>query len=163
MTTAMITNSFTGLVRVLCMLLTVVILAEFIYHFLFSQVSEEARGNDSFNPSRSKLLFSEVFCNTKENSVCNPYRFKKPKLIAQAMGFIFFIHPGRDRFAFVKYACNNHSLAGNNYSSAERFFNSDNNFFSIHPRNDHATALRQNDVTGKTIVNGTLQNLTTCL
>lgn len=97
MTTAMITNSFTGLVRAEGILLSVTVLAGFIYFLLFSEVSEE---NDLFNPSRSKLLFSGVFFNAKENSVCNPYRFKKPELIAKAMSFIF-LYPDKYRFAFI--------------------------------------------------------------
>ena len=91
----MITACFTGLVRAVGILLSVIISAEFIYFLLFSGLPEEARENYLFNPSRSKLLFSGVFYSAKENSVCNPYRFKKPKLIAQALSFIF-LYPNTD-------------------------------------------------------------------
>jgi hypothetical protein len=100
MTTAMMTASFTGLVRAIGMLLTVIILAEFIYILLFSELLTEAGENDVFNPSRSKLLFSGACNSAKENRVYNPNRLKKAKLIAKAMGFIFFMQPGKN-YSFI--------------------------------------------------------------
>jgi hypothetical protein len=94
MTTAMITDCFTGLVRAVGILLSLIISAECIYFLLFSEKSEEARESYLNNPGRFKLLFSGASNHAKENSACNPYRFKNAsKLIAKAMSFIFFIHP----------------------------------------------------------------------
>jgi hypothetical protein len=89
MTTAMITDCFTGLVRAVGILLSVIISSEFIYFLLFSESQEEAKEKYLFNPARLNRLFSAASYSAKGNSVCNPYRFKKPKLIAKAMGFIF--------------------------------------------------------------------------
>jgi hypothetical protein len=73
MSTATITACFTGLVRAIGMLLTAIVLAEFIYFLLFSEKSEEVTGNND----------------------CNPYRFENAtKPTAKALGFIFFIYPG---------------------------------------------------------------------
>ena len=135
MTTAMTTACFTGLVRAVGILLSVIISAEFIYFLLFSETPEEAKENYLFNPSRSKLLFSGASNDAKENSVCTPYRFKNRKLIAKAMSFIFFMQPGRN---------------GNHYSS-------------IYPENYHSSTLRRYDVTRKLFANRPVQNLTTCL
>lgn len=154
MTTAMITASFTGLVRAVGMLLTIIILAEFIYFILFSQSTEEA-GENLFNPARLNRLFSGTFEGAKENSVCNPYRFKKPKLIAQAMGFIFFIHPGHNRLAIC--ICKNQSSPGNYFSTSE------NNYSSTYPENYHSSTLLPYDVTRKLFANRPVQNTTTCL
>ena len=96
MTTALTTACFTGLVRAVGILLSVIISAEFIYFLLFSGTSDEAKEKQLFNPNRSKLLFSGAFYYAKENSSCTPYRFKNLKLIAQAMSFIFFTQPGRN-------------------------------------------------------------------
>ncbi len=90
MTTALIAACFTGILRAVGMLLSVIISAEFIYFLLFSGSPEEEKENHLFNPNRSKLLFSRAFFYAKENSVCTPYRFKNRKLIAQALSFIFF-------------------------------------------------------------------------
>jgi hypothetical protein len=93
MTTAMITTCFTGLVRAVGVLSSVIILSEFIYFLLFSEILEETRVNYVYNPSRPKLVFSGASYSAKENSVCNPYRFKNAsKLTAKALGFIFFIN-----------------------------------------------------------------------
>jgi hypothetical protein len=93
MTTAMITACFTGLVRAAGILSSVIISSEFIYFLFFSETPEEAKENFVFNPSRSKLLLSGAFYSAKENSVCNPYRFKNvSKLTAKALGFIFFVN-----------------------------------------------------------------------
>jgi len=160
MTTAMTTACFTGLVRAAGMLLTVIILAEFIYFLLFSDQLKEAEENKLSHSDRFKFLFSDAF-HAKENNVCNPYRFKnQSKLSAKALSFIFFIQPGVDRFATCE--CKNHSSSGKNYS-ANSFFNSENNPFSIHPVNNHSINVQRNDVTGKLFTNGTLQNPTTCL
>ena len=150
----MITDCFIGFVRAVGMLLSVIISAEFIYFLLFSDTPEEARENYIFNPSRSKLLFSEASSHAKE-SVCNPNRFKNAKLIAKAMSFIFFLNPGRVRFAVCN--CKNHS------SSGKYFSNSENNYSSIHPGNYHSSSLRRNDMTRKLFANRAMQNLTTCL
>ncbi len=91
MTTAMITDCFTGLVRAVGILLSVIISSEFIYFLLFSESPEEAKEKYLFNPARLNRLFSAASYSAKGNSVCNPYRFKKPKLTAKAVGFIFFI------------------------------------------------------------------------
>ena len=155
MTTATITDCFIGLVRAVGMLLSVIISAEFINFLLFSDTPEEARENYLFNPSRSKLLFSEASNHAKENSVCNPDRFKNAKLIAKAMSFIFFMQPGRNRFAIC--VCKNHS------SSGKYFSNSENNYSSIHPGNYHSSSMQRYDLTRKLFANRTMQNLTTCL
>ena len=155
MTTAMITECFIGLVRAVGMLLSVIISAEIIYFLLFSDTPEEARENYLFNPSRSKLLFSGASNHAKENSVCNPNRFKNAKLIAKALSFIFFVHPGRNRFAIC--TCKNHSSSGNYFS------NSENNYSSIHPENYHSSTLPRYDLTRKLFANRAMQNLTTCL
>jgi hypothetical protein len=156
MTTAMITACFTGLVRAVGILLSVIIFSEFIYFLLFTETPDEARENYIFNPSYSKLLFSGASNHAKENSVCNPYRFKKAKLIAKAMSFIFFISPEKNRFAIY---------AGNNLSSTSgnRFSVSGNNYSSIHPGNYHSSTWRRNDLTRKLFANRAMQNLTTCL
>jgi hypothetical protein len=156
MTTAMTTACFTGLVRAVGILLSVIISAEFIYFLLFSGTPEEARENYVFNPSRSKLLFYGASNHAKENSVCNPYRFKKEKLIAKAMGFIFFVQPGKNRFAICSEK-NRSSASGNRFSIPG------NNYSSIDTGNYHSSTLRRNDVTRKLFANRTMQNLTTCL
>src|SRR5579864_2379397 len=92
MTTAMTTDCFTGLVRAVGMLLFVIVSSEFIYFLLFSATVKESKENYVFNPGRLNL-FSGAFFNVKENSACNPYRFKNAKLIAKAMSFIFFMNP----------------------------------------------------------------------
>ena len=151
----MITTFFAGLVRAVGILLSIIISSECIYFLLFSETPEEARENYLFNPSRSKLLFSGAFNPAKENSVCNPDRFKNAKLIAKAMSFIFFMPPGRNRYAMCM--CKNHS------SSGKYFSNSENNYSSIHPENYHSSSLQRYDVTRKLFANGAMQNLTTCL
>jgi hypothetical protein len=104
----MITTCFTGLVRAVGVLSSVIILSEFIYFLLFSEILEETRENYVYNPSRSKLSFSGAFYSAKENSVCNPYRFKNAsKLTAKAVGFIF-----------LMYACNYHSTLMRRTSTA---------------------------------------------
>ena len=155
MTTAMITDCLTGLVRVVGILLSVIISSEFIYFLLFSESPEEAKEKYLFNPARLNRLFSAASYSAKGNSVCNPYRFKKPKLIAKAMGFIFCINPGKYQFAIC--VCKNHSSSGNYFS------NSENNYSSIHPGNHHSSTWRRNDVTRKLFAYRTLQNPTTCL
>jgi hypothetical protein len=93
MTTAMTTDCFTGLVRAVGILFSLIISAECIHILLFSNTMEESKENYVFNPARLNRLFSGAFYSAKENSVCNPYRFKNAsKLIAKAMSFIFFIH-----------------------------------------------------------------------
>jgi hypothetical protein len=115
MTTAMIADCLTGLVRAVGMLLFVLISSECIYFLLFSESLEEAKEKYLFNPARLnrlfsgasnnakensacnryrlELLFSGASNNAKENSACNPYRFKNAtKLTAKALGFIF-LHP----------------------------------------------------------------------
>jgi hypothetical protein len=81
MSTAMITACFTGLVRAVGMLLAVIVPAETIYLILFSEVSEEATGNN----------------------VCNPYHFENAtKSTAKALGFIFFIQPRKYQLSFLR-------------------------------------------------------------
>ncbi len=155
MTTAMTTACFTGLVRAVGILLSVIISAEFIYFLLFSETTEESRENNLFNPSRSKLLFSGAFNRAKENSVCNPYRFKNPKLIAQALSFIF-LYRGDSPFAICSEK-NQSSTSGNRFSIPG------NHYSSIHPGNYHSSTLRRNDVTRKLFANRAMQNPTTCL
>ena len=155
MTTAMTTACFTGLVRAVGILLSVIISAKFIYSLLFSETTEEARENYLFNPSHSKLLFSGAFNRAKENSVCNPDRFKNRKLIAQALSFIF-LYPGDYLFAICSEK-NQHSTSGNRFSIPG------NNYSSIHPGNYHSSTLRRNDLTRKLFANRAMQNLTTCL
>jgi len=92
MTTAMITDCFTGLVRAVGILFSLIISAECIYILLFSNTMEESKENYLFNPARLNRLFSAASYSAKGNIVCNPYRFKKPKLTAKALGFIF-LHP----------------------------------------------------------------------
>jgi hypothetical protein len=88
MSTAMITACFTGLVRAIGMLSTVIVLAESINFLLFSVGSEEATGNN----------------------VCNPYHFKNSsKLTAKALGFIFFAYPRKENFYSTIYPGNYHS------------------------------------------------------
>ena len=156
MTTAMTTDCFTGLVRAVGMLLLFVIVSsEFIYFLLFSGTVKESKENYVFNPGRLNL-FSGAFFNVKENSACNPYRFKNAKLIAKAMSFIFFTYPGYYRFAIC---------AGKNHSSISenRFSFSGNNYSSIHPGKHHSSTWRRNDVTRKLFAYRAFQNLTTCL
>jgi len=100
----MITACFTGLVRAVGILISAVIcFAEFIYFLLFSGSPEETGENKLYNPSRPKPLFSGASYGVKENSVCNPYRFKNAsKLTARAVGFIFFIHPENYQLSFVR-------------------------------------------------------------
>jgi hypothetical protein len=155
MTTAMTTDCFIGLVRAVGMLLFVIVSSEFMYFLLFSEIPEEARENHVFNPSHSKLLFSGAFNPAKENSVCNPDRFKNAKLIAQAMSFIFFMHPGNNRFAI--------STRKNHSSSGYSFSNSGNNYSSLYTENYHSSTLRRFNVTRKLFANRPVQNLTTCL
>ena len=152
----MITDCFTGLVRAVGMLLFVILSSEFIYFLLFSESPEEAKEKYLFNPARLNRLFSEASYSAKGNSVCNPYRFKKPKLIAKAMSFIFFTYPGDYRFAIC---------AGKNQSanSGNRFSSSGNYYSSIHPGKHHSYTWRRNDVTRKLFAYKTLQNPTTCL
>jgi hypothetical protein len=155
MTTALITDCFTGLVRVVGMLLFVIISAESIYFLLFSETPVVARESYLSNPNRFKLLFSRASNDAKENSVCNPYRFKNAsKLTALAVGFIFFIRH-RDQFAIC--GCKNHSSSVNNFS------NSEINYSSIYPGNYHSSTLRRHEVKPKLFANGAMQNLTTCL
>jgi hypothetical protein len=88
MTTAMTTACFTGLVRAVGMLVTVIILAECIYFILFSETSKEVTGS----------------------KVCNPYRFKnESKLTAKALGFIFFTYPANEKNYSSIYPGNYHS------------------------------------------------------
>ena len=155
MTTAMTTACVTGIVRAAGILLSVIPGAECIYSFLFAG-KPEAGDSNRYNPSRSKPLFSEASYSATENNVCNPYRFKnETKLIAQALGFIFFIQPRADRFALD--VCKNHSSSGNYFS------NSENNYSSIYTENHHSSTLRRNDVTRNLFANRTMQNPTTCL
>jgi hypothetical protein len=170
MTTAMTPDCYTGLVRAVGMLLSVIVSSEFIYFLLFSETPDEARENYVFNPSYSKLLFSGVSNHAKENSVCNPYRFKKAKLIAQALSFIFFMHPRCVRFAIS--TCKNHSSSGNHFSnsgnndsstSGNRFSISGNNYSYIYPGNDQSFTWRRNNVTRKVFADRAMQNITTCL
>src|ERR1700760_4561533 len=102
MTTAMITACFTGLVRAVGILLSVIIPSKYIYFLLFSASPEEAEENNLFNPSRSKLLFSGASYSAKENSVCNPNRFKNAELIAKALSFIFFKYPGNYQLSYLR-------------------------------------------------------------
>jgi hypothetical protein len=156
MTTAMITACFTGLVRAVSILLSVIISSEFIYFLLFSESPEEVKEKYLFNPARLNWLFSGAFYSAKGSSFCNPYRFKNAsKLTARAVGFIFFIHPGRNRFAIC--TCKNHSSSGNYFST------SGNNYSSIHPVNYHSSTWQRNDVTRKLCAGLPMQNLTTCL
>jgi hypothetical protein len=155
MTTAMITDCFTGLVRAVGMLLSIIISAEIIYFLLFSETPEEARECYLNNPGRFKLLFSGASNHAKENSACNPYRFKNAsKLTARAVGFIFFIHH-RDQFAIC--GCKNHSSSVNNFS------NSEINYSSIYPGNYHSSTLRRHEVKPRLFANGAMLKLTTCL
>ena len=131
MTTAMTTDCFIGLVRAVGMLLFVIVSSEFIYFLLFSETPEKARENYVFNPSHSKLLFSGAFNPAKENSVCNPDRFKNAKLIAQAMSFIFFMHPGYNKFA----------IATNHHSSTLRRYNVTRKLFANRPVQNLTTCL----------------------
>jgi hypothetical protein len=157
MTTAMIAACFIGLVCAVGILLSVIISAEFIYFLLFANTLEAATESNVSNPYRFKLLFSRASCGAKENGAGNPYRFKNAsKLTAKAMGFIFFIQPGRDRFAI--YAGNDLSSTSGNLSSV-----SGNNYSTIYPGNYHSSTMRLNDVTRKLFAHRAMQNLTTCL
>lgn len=103
MFTAMITTSFTGLVRAVGMLVILSILAEHINFILSAETLKEGSEKPPINPIRSKQLFSVAFLNAKENSVCNPYRFKNViELTAQALSFIFFIHPGNHQSSILR-------------------------------------------------------------
>jgi hypothetical protein len=70
MITAMITSSFTGLLRAIVIFLSDIIVAEFAYSSLFFQRSGQTPGHRPATPHYLKNIL---------------------KLIAQAMGFIFFI------------------------------------------------------------------------
>lgn len=92
----MITTSFPGIVRAVGMFFILSILADRIYFILSAGTSKEGSEKPPINPIRLKRLFSEALNDVKENSVCNPYRFKNViELTAQALGFIFFIDPRR--------------------------------------------------------------------
>jgi hypothetical protein len=156
MTTAMMTECLAGLVRAAGILLTAIISAEFIYFLLLSE-SMEAGENFSRSPYRSKTLISGAFFQAKEINACNPYRFKnESKLTAKALGFIFFIYPGNLRMAICD--CKNHSSATGNL-----FSNSEKNYSSIYPGNDHSSTMRRNDLTRKMFTVRTMQNPTICL
>ena len=101
--TAMITACFTGLVRAAGILLSVVISSEFLYFLLFPGSPKENAEINFLNPYRSLLLIFGTSYGVKENSACNPYRFKNAsKLIAKAVSFIFFIYPGNYQLSFLR-------------------------------------------------------------
>ncbi|HET7002652.1 MAG TPA: hypothetical protein VFI33_15115 [Puia sp.] len=148
MTTAMITACFSGLVRAVGILLSVIISSEFIYILLFTESPEEIKEQNLFNPTRLNRLFSGACYSAKENSVGNPYRFKKPKLTARAVGFIF-LYPGEYRFAICSEK-NLSSTSGNNYSIIQLV-------------NYHSSTWQRNDVTRTLCAGLPMQNSTTCL
>jgi hypothetical protein len=158
MHTAMITTSFPGLVRAVGMFFILSVLADHIYFILSAETSKEASEKPPINPIRKKMLFSGVLNNAKENSTCNPYRFKNVvKLTAEALGFIFFIHPRSYRFAIN--TCDNHfSSPGNRTSFSE------NNYSYILQGNHHSSTFRRN-VTAREYVYAEIafQKPTTCL
>ena len=81
MTTAMITDCFTGLVRAVGILLSLIISAECIYFLLFSETPEEAKENYLFNPGRLKLLFSGASYMQKKTASAILTVLKIPKLM----------------------------------------------------------------------------------
>jgi hypothetical protein len=102
MTTAMITASFSGLVRAVGILLSVIISSEFIYFLLFSGSLKENAEINFLNPYRVLLLISGTSYSVKDFSVCNPYRFKNAsKPTAHAVGFIF-LYPGNYQSSFLR-------------------------------------------------------------
>ena len=158
MFTAMITTSFPGLVRAVGMLVILSILADHINFILSAGTSKEVSEKPPINPIRIKMLFSGALNAAKENSICNPYRFKNViELTAQALGFIFFIHPRRYQFAIN--ACNNHSSSVGNRASS-----SGNHYSYILQGNHHSSTLRRN-VTARENVYAEIafQKPTTCL
>jgi len=102
MTTAMITASFSGLVRAAGILIFVITSAEFIYILLFSGSPRETAEINFLNPYRPLLLISGTSCDVKDFSVCNPYHFKNAKLIAKALSFILFIHHENYQLSFLR-------------------------------------------------------------
>ena len=137
MFTAMITTSFSGLVRAVGMLVILSILADHINFILSAEASKEASEKPPINPIRFKMLFSGALNASKENSTCNPYRFKNViELTAQALGFIFFIQPRRYRYAIC---------AGHNFSpSGNRTSFSENHDSYTLQGNHHSSTLRRN-------------------
>lgn len=158
MYTAMITTSVAGLLCTVCMLLAVGILAEYINFILSAETSKEASEKPPINPIRFKMLFSGALKNAKESSTCNPYRFKNAtKLTAQALGFIFFIHPRCYRFAIN--TCGHYSSSSGNRTSFPG-----NNYSYILQGNHHSSTLRRN-FTAREYVHTEIsfQKPTTCL
>ena len=99
----MITACFSGLVRAAGILLSVIISSEFIYFLLSPRPLKENAEINFLNPYRSLLLISGTSYSVKENSACNPYRYKNAsKLIAKAVSFIFFIYPGNYQLSFLR-------------------------------------------------------------
>lgn len=158
MFTAMITTSFSGLVRAVGMLVILSILADHINFILSAEASKEASEKPPINPIRFKMLFSGALNASKENSTCNPYRFKNViELTAQALGFIFFIHPRRYQFAICA-AKNHFSPLGNRTSF------SGNHYSYRLQGNHHSSTLRRN-ITARENVFAEIafQKPTTCL